>query len=62
MESIFVFEGDFTLEEDKDALVNVVLGLWSLVDANEEGGETADSIHDLVTAHRSRVFPRQARS
>jgi hypothetical protein len=59
LESIFVFEGDFTVEEDKDKLVNVVLGLWSLVDADTEGSETVDSLHELVQAHRDRVFPRR---
>lgn len=31
IDSVFVFEGDFTVEADKHEIVDTVIGLWSMV-------------------------------
>lgn len=59
LESILVFEGEYTNEGNKDELVDVVLGLWSMV-LNRKGEESAlQKLHDLVKENYQRVFPPQ---
>ena len=63
-----IFEGDFTVEADKQGLVPIVLGLWSLLlqqqahASQDEDTVAARLSHDLVdkiTAEKTRVFPRE---
>ena len=53
-DSVFVFEGDFTIAADKYKIVDTVLGLWSIVLANR--GDS--SLLDRVELDRERVFPK----
>jgi hypothetical protein len=58
-QSIHVFGGEFTLEEDKLKLVDVVLGLWwrSLTLPKAERSPSHAELHELVRQHRAAVFP-----
>ena len=52
-DSVFVYEGDFTVAADKTKIVDTVLGLWSIC------LETKGELLDLVNADRERAFPRE---
>eukprot|EP00966_Prymnesium_polylepis_P126483 2925020-Prymnesium_polylepis.1 len=56
LNSIFVFEGDFTVEADKHKLVSAVLGLWALV-THSSDETTHLEIFTLVMGNIDRVFP-----
>lgn len=52
-ESIFVFEGDFTVNADKYKIVDTVLGLWAILLAQQ------GSLLEQVNAQFERAFPRE---
>ena len=58
-ESIHVFDGEFTEEDDKLGLVDVVLGLWwrSLTLPEAEHTPSHEVLHELVAQERDSVFP-----
>jgi len=59
-DSIRVFGGDFTFEEDKRQLVDVVLGLWSLTLVAHAAGLThVLPIIKKVDAQKAEVFPSE---
>merc|ERR1740129_1320369 len=55
-DSIHVFNGDFTVETDKAALVDTVISLWALCTARKEKNQ---KIYDLITKNQATVFPRR---
>lgn len=70
LDSVQVFEGDFTDPSDKDMLVDTVMGLWSIMyydsqklmmgsplpAAVDSSDET--TLHSLVMQNKARVFPK----
>lgn len=54
-DSIHVFEGDFTVVEDKHALVDTVCGVWA--HALRSQSADAQEITALVQKHRASIFP-----
>ena len=52
-DSVFVFEGEFTVNADKAKIVDTVLGLWALCLSRK--GE----LLDRVNAESDRAFPRE---
>eukprot|EP00419_Tripos_fusus_P037267 CAMPEP_0172786018 /NCGR_PEP_ID=MMETSP1074-20121228/205735_1 /TAXON_ID=2916 /ORGANISM="Ceratium fusus, Strain PA161109" /LENGTH=945 /DNA_ID=CAMNT_0013623031 /DNA_START=115 /DNA_END=2952 /DNA_ORIENTATION=+ len=57
-ESIKVFEGDFTVDADKDTLVDPVMGLWYMSLANENHADMA-FLKKFVEEHKEAVFPEE---
>ena len=55
-QSIRVMDGSFTVEADKDTLVDVILGLYgfSIVCGKDEGGLQA-----LINADKAAIFPKR---
>ncbi len=58
-EAILVFEGDFTVASDKEALVTTVLGLWALALQHRDHSDRLKQLHALVQEMHDRVFPPQ---
>mmetsp|Transcript_7837 Transcript_7837/g.25838 ORF Transcript_7837/g.25838 Transcript_7837/m.25838 type:complete len:246 (+) Transcript_7837:2191-2928(+) len=54
--SFFVFEGQFTIESDKELLVVPALGLYSLIIRQKDLPHMRE-IYDLVQKHKERFFP-----
>ena len=54
--AVLVFEGHFTVEEDKLALVDTVLGLWSKALSTSQHGATG-RLAEMVSSRMDRVFP-----
>ena len=54
-----VFEGDFTLDEDRLKIVDTVLGLWAMVlSLSRQGDSAAAEVHEVVMRQpRGTVFP-----
>eukprot|EP00966_Prymnesium_polylepis_P114056 2635860-Prymnesium_polylepis.1 len=57
MDSIMVYEGDYTNPENKKEMVDVVLGLYAMVLAGKD--DKTKTLYELVSANRSRVFPAE---
>jgi hypothetical protein len=60
-QSLHVFDGNFTKAEDKDKLVDSVLGLWAQARTAEEEGDLKAGrrmLTDYIEAHRDSVFPK----
>jgi len=57
-DSIHVMHGDFTVDSDKDKLVDTLLGLWSV---SLENRNQADNrvIYKLIMDNKSTVFPEE---
>ena len=55
MDSIMVFEGDFTNPENKSEMVDVVLGLYAMVLQSQDG--MTSELYRLLQSHLMRVFP-----
>jgi len=51
-----VFGGDFTVEKDRETLVDTVIGLWALTLVNRDTPYVRD-IHNLVSAKKAAAFP-----
>ena len=58
LDSIFVFEGDFTVEDDKYALVDVVIGMWAMLMCVERKHDVLH-LYELVEKDKARVFPER---
>eukprot|EP00325_Prymnesiales_sp_UTEX-LB-985_P006737 CAMPEP_0174704688 /NCGR_PEP_ID=MMETSP1094-20130205/8184_1 /TAXON_ID=156173 /ORGANISM="Chrysochromulina brevifilum, Strain UTEX LB 985" /LENGTH=971 /DNA_ID=CAMNT_0015902771 /DNA_START=18 /DNA_END=2933 /DNA_ORIENTATION=- len=54
--SYFVFEGEFTVESDKEELVVPALGLYSLI-IRQKDQPHMKQVYELVQAHKARFFP-----
>ena len=57
MDSIMVFEGEYTKPESKRELVDVVLGLYSMVLRQRNHGHS-QQLHQMICDAYERVFPR----
>jgi len=55
VDSLMVYEGDYTQESNKEEMVDVVLGLYAMV-LKDRGGKTKE-LFDMIGAHLHRVFP-----
>ena len=58
-DAMFVFEGDFTVNSDKDRIVDTVLGLWSLILSRKESSFEVQLIYSRINTERSRIFPKE---
>lgn len=58
-EAILVFEGDFTDAADKKRIVDVMLGLWSLILARQKESFEVGLIYARINAERARAFPKE---
>jgi hypothetical protein len=56
-QSIRVFDGDFTVDSDRDCLVDTVMGLWYVALLNEKHADNRE-LKDLVEKDKERVFPK----
>merc|ERR1712217_383973 len=56
-QSIKVFMGDFTVDDDKWKLVDTVMGLWYLALLNEKRADNA-MLKKLVQTNKEEVFPK----
>lgn len=56
-DSIRVFNGDFTVDTDKQKLVPTILSLWATVLHNFHMGNDVVGSYELVKAHYTDVFP-----
>jgi len=57
LESILVTEGDYTNPDNKEELVDVILGLYSMVLSRKDG--VSKELHDLIQKNYKRVFPEE---
>ena len=53
-----VFSGEFTVESDKERLVDTCLGLWAIAHVQREQPHMR-TIYELISAHKARVFPKE---
>ena len=58
-DSIHVFDGDFTVEADKPALVDTVCGVWA--HALRSQGPDSEQLIRMVNSERDTIFPRRLR-
>lgn len=56
-DSIHVFEGDFTVIDDKYALVDTVCGVWA--HALRSRADDAKDLRKLVQEHKASIFPKE---
>ena len=57
LDSIKVFDGDFTVASDKEALVDTLLGLWHDCLLNADSSASSHKIFALIQEHKAQVFP-----
>lgn len=57
-DSLAVFAGNFTVDADKEVLVDVILGLWGYSLLND-GKEYLQEVHRLVENQKNAVFPQE---
>lgn len=55
LDSIMVFEGDYTNPEGRAELVDTILGLYTMVLNGKD--TTTKKLHELIQTHLKRVFP-----
>lgn len=53
-----VFEGDFTVEDDKHSLVDIIIGLWYTALVDEAHGDS-ESLKEYVMQNKDEVFPKK---
>ena len=57
--AIFVFEGEFSDPGDKKALVDTILGLWSLMLTRKEHAFEVQLLYARCNTERRRTFPKE---
>lgn len=58
-DAIFVFEGDFSVPDDKRKLVDTILGLWSLMLLRKEKFFEVQLLYARCNTERRRTFPKE---
>jgi len=59
LDSIMVYEGDYTNPDNKAEMLDVVLGLYAMVLHSHHSNANLARLYRLIMSHTDRVFPRE---